>query len=400
MNQICSREDGSFYLFDIAKLKERMAYLRSRLPQKMRICYAVKANPFLSPYIREEADRFEVCSPGEAEICCFQGIPAEKTVISGVYKTPSAIREMLLCSDDRIFTVESMTQYRMFCSFSQERAKPIPLLLRLTNDSQFGMNQEEIEQILTERNENPELLFLGIQFFSGTQKFSAKKIARELEKLDAFLTKLRLEIGYRAEELEYGTGFPVAYFQDEDFPEEEYLSVFRTAAEQMENRVDFTIELGRSIAAECGSFFTPVVDLKCNRGQNYLLTDGGMHQLSYFGQHMAMRLPFYSVVGKEDWPKDRVCTVCGSLCSMNDLLMKQAPMPAVEIGDFLRFEKTGAYSITEGTALFLSRDLPAVYIRKEDGCVEKIRDRIQTASFNRQTTRNESERMLSNGKTD
>ena len=54
------------------------------------------------------------------------------------------------------------------------------------------------------------------------------------------------------------------------------------------------------------------------------------------------------------------------------------PLPEPEIGDTLRFDNTGAYCVTEGIALFLSRDLPAVYLVNPDGCITCARETTET----------------------
>ena len=46
------------------------------------------------------------------------------------------------------------------------------------------------------------------------------------------------------------------------------------------------------------------------------------------------------------------------------------------------FEKTGAYSTTEGIALFLSRDLPKILLRGEDGTIQILRDAVDTDPLN------------------
>lgn len=35
------------YVFDLAELKRRVQYLRQVLPEGVKLCYAVKANPFV-----------------------------------------------------------------------------------------------------------------------------------------------------------------------------------------------------------------------------------------------------------------------------------------------------------------------------------------------------------------
>lgn len=190
---------------------------------------------------------------GEAEICDRLGVPKEKTVISGVYKTPDVIKRMVAKDAEeadlrppRIYTVESLSQYALLRSLAESypAARPLPLLLRLTGGSQFGINKEEIEAIL--RENAPGVTIQGIQYFTGTQKTSLKKLGRELRLLDGFFLHLRETFGNAPEELEYGPGFPVSYFSDEDFDEETYLAGFSELLRGMESKPKLTLELGRT----------------------------------------------------------------------------------------------------------------------------------------------------------
>ena len=52
------------------------------------------------------------------------------------------------------------------------------------------------------------------------------------------------------------------------------------------------------------------------------------------------------------------------------------------IGDVLCFENAGAYCMTEGIALFLSRDVPAVYLIREDGTAVCVRKPFETLQLN------------------
>ena len=137
-----------------------------------------------------------------------------------------------------------------------------------------------------------------------------------------------------------------------------------------------------AIAASCGTYVTRVVDRKTNQGQNYAIVDGGIHQLVYFGQSMAMRRPQVALLpprsgdGVENW------NICGSLCTVNDILVKQLPLSQLEIGDVLAFGRAGAYCMTEGIALFLSRDLPGVVLCTPDGRAVLARDHLATHPLN------------------
>lgn len=382
MQSMINENNTAYYVFDIPKLKERIADLRRNLPSSIALCYAIKANTFIVKELIGEVDRFEVCSPGEAEICDRLGVPDRQIVISGVYKTPAVIEKMVASNGERIYTVESLMQFELLRRLSEKYQKNLPVLLRLTNDSQFGINEEDIEHIISNRSAYHYLDLRGIQFFSGTQKNSCKKLKREIQYLDSLLLKLKSDYGYTADELEYGSGFPVSYFEGDTVDEQELFSAFSELASGMACRPKITLELGRSIAACCGRYYTHVVDIKRNKGQNYILIDGGMHHLVYFGQHMAMKRPCLFVCGKETAPCTENWNICGSLCSMNDILAKQVPLPRLEIGDTLCFENTGAYCMTEGISLFLSRELPSVYFKRENGTCVCVRKPFETAVLN------------------
>lgn len=383
LNRLLQENKTAFYVFDIGKLKARIAHLQAALPPEVVLCYAVKANTFITKELIDTIHRFEICSPGEAEICRAVGVPSENMVISGVYKTPEVMEAMVADPGFHpIYTVESLEQYELFRRLAKQYGRTLPLLLRLTNGSQFGINKGDIEAIVARRGETPEVDILGIQFFSGTQKTSLKKLKREVGKLDDLLTLLEEKYGFVARELECGPGFPVSYFQSDELDEAELLSGFSELLHDMTHHPKITLELGRSIAASCGTYYTHIVDLKRNQEQNYALVDGGMHHLVYFGQHMAMKQPFFHVCGKEELPATDQWNICGSLCSMNDVMTKQSPLPDLALGDVLAFENAGAYCMTEGISLFLSRDIPAVYLLLENGTAVQVRKAFDTATLN------------------
>ncbi len=380
VNDIIKDSDTPFYIFDTAVLKKRIEFLRASLPARVRLCYAVKANTFIIGEAEKYVDCFEICSPGEAHICNALNVPPEKTVISGVYKTPSHIDELMKKGGNRIYTAESAEQLRLLASLSEKHGCMPRVLLRITNDSQFGMDENEIYNALT-NDAFSGLDFCGVQYFSGTQKTSLKKLKRELNGTHEVFTKARTIYGDRMRTLEYGAGFPVKYFTDEEFDEKEFLQGFSELINALSDVPEITLELGRSIAASCGSYYTHITDIKQNKGLNYAITDGGMHQFVYYGQQMAMRVPHFSVCGKENAPTAGKYNICGALCSMNDIILKNAPLPEIKIGDTLRFENVGAYSPTEGIALFLSRDLPAIYISNGQYAV-CVRKSFETYTLN------------------
>lgn len=125
-------------MFDIEKMYEWYDVLKNRLDTKLNkrasLVYAIKANPFLTPYMNEKVDYFEVCSEGEYRICMERDIPTEKIVLSGVYKNESFISEVMKKGFNGIITIESKTQYRIIKEIADTNSvHSIRILPRLTS---------------------------------------------------------------------------------------------------------------------------------------------------------------------------------------------------------------------------------------------------------------------------
>ena len=73
--------------------------------------------------------------------------------------------------------------------------------------------------------------------------------------------------------------------------------------------------------------------------------------------------------------------ICGSLCTMNDVLCSDYPGEIRE-GDRVAFLDTGAYSFYEGMSLFLSHELPGVVLRDAGEGWLPARDRTETYPLN------------------
>ncbi len=367
------------YLYDIETLINRVNYLKSKFDKDIHMVYAVKANTFIAKELENDVDRYEICSPGEFEICNKLHINHQKMVISGVYKDYETIENMIANYDDiGKYTIESIEQYSLLKKLTSIYQRNIHILIRLTSGNQFGVNEDEFKKIIQDKTEF--ITVDGIEYFSGTQKHSIKKINREVDYLVEFVNSIEEQYGVILHEVEFGPGLPIFYFQDDEFDEDTFLTEVNTALQKIKGKV-VSLEIGRSIAASCGSYLTKVVDMKTNKNGNFTIVDGGIHHLVYYGQTMAMRVPFFEVVPKRD-NEIQTYNLYGSLCTINDILVKNVSVPTLELGDVFIFKNVGAYSATEGISLFLSRDLPKVIICSRDKKIKVVRDRVKTSEIN------------------
>ena len=397
-----------YYVFDTDEFAKRAATIRAALDckggRRIPLCFSIKANPFLLHRLPEGLDHVEVCSPGELEICIALGVKPESIIYSGVMKEKCDI-ERAVSYGAGILTCESIrhaaliSEVMLECiqegaheaEFAETKAH---VILRLTSGNQFGMSLEDIEYIISHPDEFKGITVMGIHYYSGTQK-SLRKINKDLEKIKSALTGLKEKYGFEPQLVEYGPGLCVEYFE-EDWQEREKQALDEAAEALREFAVEYPlgIEMGRFLAASCGKYYTQVKDLKSTGDANYAILDGGIHHLNYFGQRMAMQVPpikVYAGEVSENEEKNGVeltelpdtdYTLCGSLCTVADVLVREVKLKKLELGDVLEFGHCGAYSVTEAPALFLSRQLPAIYAYSKEYGYECIREHIPAAEIN------------------
>lgn len=397
-----------YYVFDTDEFAKRAAMIRAALDckggRRIPLCFSIKANPFLLHRLPEGLDHVEVCSPGELEICIALGVKSESIIYSGVMKEKCDIERavsygagILTCESIRHATLisevmlEYMSEGAQEAEFAETKAQ---VILRLTSGNQFGMSLEDIEYIILHPDEFKGITVMGIHYYSGTQK-SLRKINKDLEKIKSALTMLKDKYGFEPQLVEYGPGLCVEYFE-EDWQQKEKQALDEAAEvlREFAEKYPLGIEMGRFLAASCGKYYTQVKDLKSTGDANYAILDGGIHHLNYFGQRMAMQVPPIKVYAGEvseneektgveltELP-DTDYTLCGSLCTVADVMVREVKLKKLELGDVLEFGHCGAYSVTEAPALFLSRQLPAVYAYSKEYGYECLREHIPAAEIN------------------
>ena len=369
------------FVFDTDILKKRAGWIKEMI-HPAKLCFAIKANPFLVEALEPQVDRYEVCSPGEFHICVERKLPMEKIVLSGVNKEYEDVRYAMEQGVIH-YTAESRSQLELVSRCADELDRQVELLLRVTSGNQFGMSEADVTELIQRRAEYSHLNIRGLQYFTGTQKKQIKKIAGEVAYIEDFIQKLEEKEGFVSQELEFGPGLGVPYFTKDDFEEDEKLLDAFTEIFKEERPYEVTFEMGRFLTASCGYYLTKIMDQKINDAVNVCIVDGGINHVNYYGQNMAMKTPILSYFPQHELEeKETEWTVYGSLCTVADILLKKLVLKDARVGDYLVFHNIGAYSVTEGIYLFLSRKMPAIYLYSEEKGAELVRDQLETWTLN------------------
>ena len=377
-------DNSPAYVFDEDRLIERVNKIKGRLG-RAEVCFAIKANPFLIKSLDNHIEKYEVCSPGELKICVSQNIDMKKIVLSGVNKQPEDIGYAMSIGV-RTFTIESLSHLNIIQDCAADAGIIVNSIIRLSSGNQFGCDKALIKEILNKSDSYPNVSIHGVQYYSGTQK-KGSKIREEIEELSAFCLELNSECGAGIDTLEYGPGLPIEYYRKND-SEEVTFEEFAEALEGVDSSLDIVIEMGRFLSAECGSYITKVIDVKHTYDKTYCIVDGGINHVNYYGQVMGARIPpvsYISVRENDEIIKDEFkpgdVSVCGSLCTTADILLRDVDIENVQVGDYFIFDKIGAYSVTEGIYLFLSRKLPKIYVKCGNE-YKLVRDEMESYGIN------------------
>lgn len=368
------------FIFDADEFGRRAKNVKSAIGGAS-LCYSIKANPFLLACLPEEIDRVEVCSPGELAICRRVGVDPSTVVYSGVNKGSEDIAEAIEYGAE-LLTAESLRQLGLINAAALAAGKRVRVALRLTSGNQFGMDSENLKRAVAEKGSYEGVDIVAIHYYSGTQKKKLAVVEKELAELEELADILEERFGLSGISLEYGPGLPADYFGDD--PEGRDMAVLAEAGAMIAAvaaRRSVTVEFGRFLASPCGTYLTAAADIKNNNGENFVICDGGINHLKYYGQTMAMQTPPITLLG-DHGEKTEDYTLCGSLCTTADILVRKVTLPALSVGDVFAFGRCGAYSVTEGIGLFLSRQLPRIVLHSERGGNRLLRDFYGTDILN------------------
>ncbi|MET0716205.1 MAG: pyridoxal-dependent decarboxylase, exosortase A system-associated [Mycetocola sp.] len=369
-----------FFAYDRALLESRVADLRSALPDRLELSYAMKANPMpaIVQHLSRMIDRIDVASALELRTALDSTIRPAKISFAGPGKSPAEIRQAVAAGV--LVEVESSTELGRVISAGDGLGLTPNVAVRVNPDfavkgsgmrmgggpQQFGVDAEQVPAMLREYAAAGANV-LGFHVFAGSQNLNAEVLAEAQRRTVDLVSGLAEHLPTPVRYLNLGGGFGIPYL-DRDQPldldlvaENLHHLVDGPIAERMPEATP-VIELGRYIVGECGIYVTRVLDRKVSRGTTFLVVDGGLHhQLAASGNFgQAIRRNYPLAVGNHAAraPEERV-TIVGCLCTPLDLLGENVDIPEAGIDDFIVIFQAGAYGLTASPTAFLGHPAPA-----------------------------------------
>lgn len=376
-----ARRAGStpFFAYDRRLVLERVARLRSLLPARLSLGYAVKANPMpaVVQLLASVVDSLDVASAHEMRVALDTGIAPARVSFAGPGKTDAELVQAVAAGVT--VEVESAGEARRLVAAGEDVGVQPRAAIRVNPDfavrgsgmrmgggpQQFGVDAEQVPALMRELHACGADL-LGLHVFAGSQNLSAELLVQAESRTVDLVLALTADAPQPVRYVNLGGGLGVPYF-----PQDRPLDVEAVAAHlaaEVEGRLapalpdaDLVIELGRYLVSEAGVYVTRVVDRKVSRGSVYLVVDGGMHhQLAASGNlGQVIRRNYPLVVGTRvrAAPEETV-TVVGCLCTPLDLLGDRVELPRADVGDLVVLFHAGAYGLTASPTAFLGHPAP------------------------------------------
>lgn len=357
------------YCFDVERFKDNIECMKNLFLPEIKLLFSVKANPFFVEAAAKYADGIEICSDGELSIAAKYNIRPDKITYGGICKERNDLKRALKLGVRR-FSIESPRQLVMLSEEAMHSNVQIKVLLRLSSGNQFGMTAEEFRRCMDKlKSEN--VIISGVHFYPGTMRMTPEQVDKDFNMFMSLLESLNYS---GIEEIAYGAGIGVNYFGG--YNQWEVAERVAEKLNALSKRYKVTYEAGRMFASDAGIYIAKVVDVRQNGNHCFVVLNGGRHQFTYHGGIAALgrRTPSISVVGDDILREKKKMTIVGSLCSESDILLNDNVIDEIQEGDYIIFHNAGAYCVTEGMALFLSRDIPAIFL-EQDGITKLKREK-------------------------
>ncbi len=371
--------DSPLFVYSSDHLRNKVAALRSAMPSRLAIHYAMKGNPYgpLLSLMNSMVDGFDVASGGELERAVDAGVDARHISFAGPGKRDRELERAMVLGVT--LNCESEGEVSRAIEIAAHLGITPRLAVRVNPSfdlkgsgmkmgggaKQFGVDAQRVPELVRHIISSG-AEWRGFHIYAGSQALKADAIIEMQAQTLALVAELTAAIGTSPSHVNLGGGFGIPYFPGEEAVDIVAVgaalgAAFGALPDSLQD-TDFCIELGRYLVGEAGVYLTRIVDRKISHGEVFLITDGGLHhQLAAsgnFGTVIRRNYPV-AIATQFDAVPAEVASVVGCLCTPLDKLSDQAHLPRGEVGDLVAIFCAGAYGASASPANFLGQG-PAI----------------------------------------
>lgn len=376
-------DPGSGYVYDPALAADRARTLRKALPGWARVYFAAKANGFepVLAHLAEAVDGFEAASlrearsclaalrarrPGSADAAAVPGGGEGRIAVSGPGKTPELLSGLARLRAERgadvVVNAESELELYRVSAAAVEQGTVLPVTLRVNPErvpvsgalvmggtpGPFGVPEPLVPEAVRTARSLPGLDLTGFHVHAVSGNTDAAAHADYVRWCLEWARRTADAHGVDLRVVDVGGGLGVPF--EEDDPVFDLEGFGAALAALPDPGVEVVFEPGRWIAAPTGWYAARVTDVKSSYGGGFAVVRGGINHFQ-LPTSWEIRHPFAVLEDAAPWPagrprpgvRDASVTVCGELCTPEDVLARDVRVESLRAGDVLVFPNAGAY---------------------------------------------------------
>ncbi|MEM2796009.1 MAG: diaminopimelate decarboxylase [Candidatus Hadarchaeales archaeon] len=343
------------------RFREFLGALKKRY-EKVKVCYAVKANPSLAilKILKEEGAGFEVVSEYELLSALRIGAKPEDIVFNGANKSQEELE--LAVKKGILINVDSLSELEKLEKISKRLNRLANICIRVNPGvkvrthrdlvagaeySHFGIHIPEARKAFERAAGSKHISLKGVHMHIGSQITSTRPFVFAINRIFRLLADLS-KSGIKLGLVDLGGGLGVEYEGEHPPTAEEYAEAVISAVKSNVKKYGLSeplliFEPGRYILADAGVCLLKVgVVKRTPDGSKWVIVDGGSNILlrAAMGVYRFKMILANKAVMK---PRERV-NIAGPLCFGGDVIGRNVRLPPVEEGDILAVFCAGAYT--------------------------------------------------------
>lgn len=369
------------YVYDLDLLTARLNTLSGLFGPRFGISYAIKANPNLAVMaaIKPWLSTFDASSFAEVERAVKVGMDPAHITFSGPAKRREEIARAIRLGVGEL-VLEGLAEAREASGIARGLGVVQAVLVRINparvprgfgasmaaTPSQFGIDEEDMADILPQIAALPGLRLIGFHIYSGTNCRSPQPIADNFQIFADIFRAAQAITGIAPARLVFGSGFGIPYLPGEAELDHAALpALINPIIDALKSEPAFAnarcnLELGRWLIGPAGWLVTGVISAKQSRGAAIRCLDAGFNNHLAAASMMGTVIPRNWVFMNVTNPEGAVgtYTLTGPLCTSIDRLALAVDLPCVRPGDVLAVPMSGAYGLTASPSRFISHPEP------------------------------------------
>jgi len=352
-----SKIQTPFYYYDLELLNSTLDLVASEANKfSFKVHYAVKANANdrILEAIRSKGFGADCVSGHEVRKSLDCGFQSDGIVFAGVGKSDWEIN-LGLDHDIACFNVESIPELEIIDELAGKKGKIAKVALRINpnvnanthhyittglEENKFGINQWDLEKVVTALSQLKNIDLEGIHFHIGSQITdlqSFKDLCVRVNELQKWFVSHHI----MPKVVNVGGGLGINYEQPDEhsIPDfKNFFSLFNELIDLMPGQ-ELHFELGRSMVGQCASLLTKVLYIKEGVHTNFAIVDAGMSDLI----RPALYQAYHKIENLTSSNEEQKYDVVGPICESSDCFGKAVTLPETQRGDLIAIRSAGAY---------------------------------------------------------